>query len=410
MNKIRTIIRYELTNIFSRKSYMRMVFMMPIIGFLVYSGAALVNRGSAPEAEGTGSFMSASAPAEGAQGVLDQSGLIAEVPTEMTDSVVLLDSQAQGQQLVSDGQLSAYYVIAPDYLESGDILFVQKDYNFLATQSEAGVVRNLIAWNLFSDKQKATRYLDPMKVELRYTRPQTAKDFGGSQNFWLPYSLMMLFYLLIIGSSSLMLNSITYEKQNRVIEVLLTSYSTTEMLVGKTIALGLAGLFQTLIWTGTGYTLLTLAGRQFSLGASFSLPPSILVWGVVFFCLGYALYSSLMAGLGALVPNPKEGSQATLVVIFPLIIPLFFSNLVATAPNAPIFLFFSLFPLTSPISMVSRMSAAAVPLWQVALSIFLLLITIFYTIRSVARIFRAQALLAGKPFKVLDFVRAFRIK
>ena len=408
MHKIRTIIRYELTNIFSRKSYMRMVFMMPIISFLVYTGAALVNRGIAPE--GSGSFMSVSAPAEGAQGVLDESGLIAEVPPEMADSVVLLDSQAQGQQMVTEGQLSAYYVIAPDYLESGDILFVQKDYNFLATQSEAGVVRDLITWNLFSDKENATRYLNPMKVELQYTRPQTAKDFGGSQNFWLPYSLMMLFYLLIIGSSSLMLNSITYEKQNRVIEVLLTSYSTNEMLIGKTIALGLAGLFQTLVWTGTGYVLLTLAGRQFSLPASFSLPPIILLWGIVFFCLGYALYSSLMAGLGALVPNPKEGSQATLVVIFPLIIPLFFSNLLVAVPNAPIFVFFSLFPLTSPISMVSRMSAAAVPAWQVVLSILLLLVAIVYTIRSVARIFRAQALLAGKPFKVLDFVKAFRLK
>ena len=408
MNKIRTIIRYELNNIFSRKSYMRMVFMMPIIGFLVYSAAALVNRGIAPE--GVSSFMGAAAPVEGAQGVLDQSGLIAEIPAEMADAVVLLDSREQGQQMVAEGQLSAYYVIAPDYLDSGDILFVQKDYNFLATQNEAGLVRDLISWNLFSDKQNATRYLDPLKIDLQYTRPQTAKDFGGSQNFWLPYSLMMLFYLLIIGSSSLMLNSITYEKQNRVIEVLLTSYSTNEMLVGKTIALGLAGLFQTLVWTGTGFVLLTLAGRQFSLSASFSLPPIILVWGIVFFCLGYALYSSLMAGLGALVPNPKEGSQATLVVIFPLIIPLFFSNLVATAPNAPIFLFFSLFPLTSPISMVSRMSAAAVPLWQVALSIVLLLVAIVYTIRSVARIFRAQALLAGKPFKVLDFVRAFRLK
>ena len=253
--------------------------------------------------------MSASAPAEGAQGVLDQSGIISQVPEDMADAVVLLDNQDQGQQMVADGQLSAYYVIAPDYLESGDILFVQKDYNFLATQSEAGVVRDLIAWNLFSDKQAAARYLDPMEVDLQYTRPQTAKDFGGSQNFWLPYSLMMLFYLLIIGSSSLMLNSITYEKQNRVIEVLLTSYSTTEMLVGKTIALGLAGLFQTLVWTGTGFVLLTLAGRQFSLGASFSLPPIILVWGIVFFCLGYALYSSLMAGLGALVPNPKKAAR-----------------------------------------------------------------------------------------------------
>jgi ABC-2 type transport system permease protein len=407
MKKILLIIRYELSTIFSRKSYLRMVFMMPLISFLVYASAALVNRGIAPE--GVSSFVSTSSTAAGAQGVLDQSGIIREIPTDMMDEVVLLDSQEKGQQMVSDGQLSAYYIIAPDYLESGDILFVQKDYNFLATQSEAGAVRDLLSWNLFTDKQAAARYLDPMEVDLQYTRPQTARDFGGSQNFWLPYSLMMLFYLLIIGSSSLMLNSITYEKQNRVIEILLTSYSPMEMLVGKTIALGLAGLFQTIVWTGTGYTLLTLAGRQFSLPESFSLPPVILLWGLVFFCLGYALYSSLMAGLGALVPNPKEGSQATLVVIFPLIIPLFFSNLVSTAPNAPIFVFFSLFPLTSPISMVSRMSAAAVPGWQIALSIFLLLIAIVYTIRSVARIFRAQALLAGKPFKVLDFVRAFRL-
>ncbi|MDK2981929.1 MAG: type transport system permease protein [Chloroflexota bacterium] len=409
MHKIRTIIHYELTNLFSRKSYLRMVFILPLIGFLVYSAAALVNRGIAPE--GVSSFIS-SAPvaSDSQQGVLDQAGIITAIPPEMADAVMLLDSQEQGQTLVADGQLSAYYVIAPDYLQSGDILFVQKDYNFLATQSEAGVVRDLITWNLFSDKQAASRYLDPMQVDLQYTRPQTAKDFGGSENFWLPYGLMMLFYLLIIGSSSLMLNSITYEKQNRVIEVLLTSYSSMEMLIGKTIALGLAGLFQTLVWTGSGFVLLTLAGRQFSLPASFSLSPSILVWGVVFFCLGYALYSSLMAGLGALVPNPKEGSQATLVVIFPLLIPLFFSNLVATAPNAPIFVFFSLFPFTSPISMISRMSATAVPLWQTALSVFLLLLTIVYTIRSVARIFRAQALLAGKPFKVLDFVKAFRLK
>jgi ABC-2 type transport system permease protein len=140
----------------------------------------------------------------------------------------------------------------------------------------------------------------------------------------------------------MMLNSITFEKQNRVIEMLLTSISTNEMLIGKTIGLGLAGLFQTIVWTVSGYLLLYLSGQQFALPGSFMLSPSILLWGLVFFVLGYALYSSLMAGLGALVPNPKEGSQATLVVIFPLIIPLFFSNLVASTPNAPLFVFFSI--------------------------------------------------------------------
>lgn len=407
MNKILLIIHYELTTLLSRKSYLVIIFIVPIIGFLVYSGAALLNRGIAPE--GVNNFFGAPAQAE-AQGMIDHSGLIKEIPADLSEKIIRVNNEAEGQRLVEEGNISAYFIIAEDYLESGNVLFVQRDYNFLATQSETDNIRELITRNLFSDAQLAERYIDPMETEIVYTREQTAKDFGGSQNFWLPYSLMMLFYMLIIGASSMMLNSITHEKQNRVIEILLTSISTNEMLIGKTIALGLAGLLQTIAWIGSGYVLLNLAGRQFAIPDSFTLDPSILIWGIIFFILGYALYSSLMAGLGALVPNPKEGSQATLVVIFPLIIPLFFSNLVATTPNAPIFVFFSLFPLTSPISMISRMSATSIPAWQLALSILLLIIFIILAIRSVARIFRAQALLSGKPFNAKEYFQAFLIK
>ncbi len=404
IRKILLVIRYELTTLFSRRSYLLMVFLMPIISSLVYSGAALINRGIAPE--GVTDFFGASIQVK-YQAVVDQSGIIQDIPEYLQPTLKLISSKHEGQDLISKGEISEYFIISADYLESGDILFVQKDYNFLATQNDTDAIEDLISWNLFSDKSIAERYTQPMNINLIYTREQTAKDFGGSQNFWLPYTLMMLFYLLIIGASSMMLNSITHEKQNRVIEVLLTSMSTNEMLIGKTIALGIAGLFQTIVWIGTGYTLLNLAGQQFSIPESLMLSPSILVWGLVFFALGYALYSSLMAGLGALVPSPKEGSQATLVVIFPLIIPLFFSNMVATAPNAPIFIFFSLFPFTSPISMVSRMSAAAIPGWQLALSILLLVLAVFLTMRTVARIFRAQALLSGKPFNVNVYIRAF---
>ncbi len=404
LKKILLVIRYELTTLFSRRSYLLMVFLMPIISSLVYSGAALINRGIAPE--GVTDFFGGVAQGD-IQAIVDQSGIIQEVPKSLQSNLKLINSEQEGQDLISSNEISEYFIISEDYLESGNILFVQKDYNFLATQNDIGAIEELISWNLFSDKQMAERYTQPMNTTLIYTREQTAKDFGDSQNFWLPYSLMMLFYLLIIGASSMMLNSITKEKQNRVIEVLLTSLSTNEMLIGKTIALGIAGLFQTIVWIGTGYTLLNMAGQQFSLPETLALPPSILIWGIIFFILGYALYSSLMAGLGALVPNPKEGSQATLVVIFPLIIPLFFSNMVATAPNAPIFIFFSLFPFTSPISMVSRMSAAAIPAWQIALSILFLVLTIILTMRTVARIFRAQALLSGKPFNVKVYIRAF---
>jgi ABC-2 type transport system permease protein len=204
-----------------------------------------------------------------------------------------------------------------------------------------------------------------------------------------------------------MLTSITHEKENRVMELLLTSVSPREMLIGKIIALGLTGLLQTLIWLASSYTLIQLAGQEFALPDTFLLTPDLLAWGILFFMLGYGLYASMMAGLGALVPNPKEGSQATIVVIFPLIIPMFFSNLVATAPNAPIFVFFSIFPLTAPISMVSRMSATLVPVWQIMLAIILQIVSTIFIVRGVSRMFRAQTLLSGKPFHLKEYLNAF---
>lgn len=403
MSKIRHIIFFELKTLLSRRSYLLIIFLVPLIGFVFYFAASLVNRGIAPDGI-TDLFtpVNSSAP----QGIVDQSGLVVSIPSEIKKKISLVDSEDNARKLISNGKISAFFIIPPDYLESGKVDFIQKNYNFLATNNETEIFRQVITNALFSDASTANRYLRPMEVTTKYLKDLVEKDFGGAENFWLPYTIMMMFYILIIGASSLMLNSITNEKKNRVIEILLTSTSPIEMLVGKTIALGIAGLIQTTVWLGSGFILLNLAGRQFSLPDAYNLPASLLAFGLIFFLLGYGLYSSLMAGLGALVPNPKEGSQATLAVIFPLIIPLFFSSLVATAPNNPLFVFFSLFPLTSPISMVSRMSATAVPEWQVGLSIIILIGAILFTTRAAARFFRAQELLSGKSFKAKDFVKA----
>ena len=103
---------------------------------------------------------------------------------------------------------------------------------------------------------------------------------------------------MIFGTASLMLNSITGEKQNRVLEILMTSVTPTQMLTGKIVALGLTGLLQTVVWSSAGLLLLRISGQSLGLPASFQLPVSILVWGAVFFLLGYGLYGSLMAGRG----------------------------------------------------------------------------------------------------------------
>ena len=404
MAKIIAIIRHEISSIIGRKSYRRITFLVPLIGFLIYSGAALVNRGIAPE--GVNDFFG---PPQNAvmQGLVDMSGLIERIPQGPASQLQRFPDEASARNAISSGSISSYFIIESDYLHSGEVRFVQKDYNFLSTTAETSAIRETIVHNLFSSEARAGRYLDPADFEITYIREQIEKDFKGPTEFWLPYSLMIMFYILIIGSSSLMLTSITHEKQNRVMEILLSSVSPREMLVGKIIALGATGLLQTLIWLISGYVLIQLSGREFALPETYLLTPDLLAWGILFFILGYMVYSSLMAGLGALVPDPKEGSQATLVVIFPLIIPMFFSNLVASAPNAPLFVFFSIFPLTAPISMVSRMSATLVPGWQIALAIVLQLLSTVFIVQAISRMFRTQNLLSGTSFKLKSYINAF---
>ena len=113
-----------------------------------------------------------------------------------------------------------------------------------------------------------------------------------------------------------------------------------------------------------------------------------------------------LAGLGALVPNLREASQATILVIFPLIIPMMLNSVLINEPNSTISVIMSLFPLTSPIAMMTRLAAGGVPFWQPVLAAILLVITAVWVVRSVARMFRAQTILSGQPFSRKLFINA----
>jgi ABC-2 type transport system permease protein len=402
LRNLHKIIQFELVTLLRRKSYRRVLFFVPLVGFLFYSGAYIINRTIAPEGE-PDLFADSSSDSE--QGLVDQSRLITFIPEEVAGKIILIQDEEQAREMAELGKLSSFFIIDENYLENGRVEFIQRDYNFFSTSNETANLNIVITQNIFSDRKKSIRYLEPMSIAfIELVSEKTTNQ--QSDAFWLPYSMTILFYMLILGASSLMLNSITNEKKNRVIEILLTSTSTKDLLIGKMIALGIAGLIQTILWLGSGTLLLTLAGRASMVDQVYVPSFSIFIWGLIYFILGYALYSSFMSGLGALVPNPKEGSQATFFVIFPLFIPLFFSATIASAPNSPLFVVLSLFPLTSPVMMIARMTAATVPVWQIALSIGLLGITIVYVTQAILRLFRAQTLLSGKPFKAKDYFSA----
>jgi ABC-2 type transport system permease protein len=202
-----------------------------------------------------------------------------------------------------------------------------------------------------------------------------------------------------------MLSSITKEKENRVMEILISSIKPLELFTGKILGLGLVGLLQMVVWMSSALLLLRLGGNTLNLPQNLQLPPQIIVWGIVFFILGYLLYATIMASIGILVPNLKEASQATYVVIIPFLIPLMLVGAIIEKPNGILSTVLSLIPLTAPNTMMTRLAAATVPLWQLLVSIALMLVTIILLIRAVSSMFRAQHLLTGKKFSLGLFIK-----
>lgn len=189
-------------------------------------------------------------------------------------------------------------------------------------------------------------------------------------------------------------------------EILMSSIQPKQLLTGKILGLGLVGLLQLGVWLGSAFLLLRLFGTTLDIPPELQPSPIVLVWSVIFFVLGYLVYAILMAGVGALVPNLKEATQATFVIIFPMLIPLFLIGVIINQPNSILPVILSLFPFTAPNTIMTRITATTVPLWQILLSIGLLLITAFILIRAVAGMFKAQLLLTGKKFSIGLYLKA----
>jgi ABC-2 type transport system permease protein len=201
------------------------------------------------------------------------------------------------------------------------------------------------------------------------------------------------------------MSSIAKEKENRVMEILMSSIKPIQLFTGKILGLGVVGLLQMVLWLGSAILILRLGGGTLNIPQNLQLPPGILIWGVVFFILGYLVYASIMAGIGAFVPNVKEASQATFYVIMPLLIPLILVGVITEAPNAMLPTLLSLIPFTAPTTILTRMAVSPVPLWQLLVAIVLLILTIFILIRAVAGLFRAQILLTGKEFNLGTYIK-----
>lgn len=405
MRKTLLVLKTEIINVITRRSFLIMTFVVPLIGFGLFLGITSLNQSNPETLE---SIISAPTTDLESEGYIDHSGVIQSIPSDISAGrLIPYANEEAAKRAIENGDISAFYIIPEDVVERGEVILVKPDFSPLSSEQNDWVMRWVFKVNLLEGDESLTAQVNhPMEVTRVNLLPDTTRAADSPLAFVVPYATTMLFYIIILGSASMLLNSVAKEKQNQVIEVLMLSVTPRQMLTGKIVGLGITGLLQTIIYTGISYSLLRISGRTSAAAASFDLPPSILGWGVVFFLAGYAIYASLMAGVGALVPNLREASQATFVVIFPMMIPLFLMTALIEEPNGVVSMILSLVPFTAPVAMMTRLAASTVPLWQLLASVGLALLTAALIIRAVAGMYRAQVLLSGQEFKVGLFFRA----
>jgi len=400
MRNILLVIKQEIANTLGKPSFWITTFLLPLVimGFTVGS-QLVVNRMF--EAEDDSALLNGAPQAQAVTiGYVDQAGLIQEFPQGFPSQMLQkFESEAVAQAALERGELQRYYIIPADYTATGELLSVEPELKPFTRFGTTDLLSNLLSYNLAIQAQTPALLLDPLPtINERTLAPQDDRGLGGYDTFAgfiVPFAVLFIFFFVLTMTGGFMLQSVSREKENRVAEVLLLSLRPRDLMLGKIVGLGFVALVQMGIWLGG--SLLTLERNRALLDLAADaviLPPGFIGWAIAFFLLGFLVYAAMLGAIGALAPTSREGSQFTFIILLPLMLPLWFQSAFIQAPNGALATFFSLFPLSAPMAMITRMVSNAVPLWQVLLSLALLAATAYGLVVLAARFFRADTLLS----------------
>jgi len=322
--------------------------------------------------------------------------LIQAIPDDLPQGLLqAFPDETAARAAVENGQIDEFAIITHDYLGTGDLVLVQRNFQPLGSTPEA-LFKYVIDANLTGDDALAAALSQPAQaVQMHSLAPGNSTAKSSPFATLAPMAVLFIFFFLLLMSSGFMLQSVSREKENRTVEILLLSLRPRELMLGKILGLSVVALFQMAVWIGCGLLVLGGGGLILSSAASLNLPASFVVWTLLYFILGYLLYASMMGAIGALAPTARESGQFTFLVLLPLMIPYLFRNIFIQTPNSPLAVALSLFPLTAPASMITRLAAINVPLWQIAASLGGLAVTAFFIVQVSARFFRADTLLSS---------------
>ena len=423
MRKTWLVARHEFSVTTGRLSYRAFVALVPALVILGLAAAAIFQAVSADDAPGDGA-PSAAPDAETLFGYVDGAAGADGQPLfsrfrQQADARFTLyaDEQAATRDLLA-GRIERLFIFPADFLATGRIVEMREERPGLFDSGGSGgnnALRRFVAQNLF-DGQVSADLLDRAVTPYRLSVVEVsdsgapADDDDGIIDAPLFMAVGVLFIVSAFTASGYLLQGLTEEKENRMMEVLLSSIDPEHLMYGKLIGLGAAGLAQIAVWAASLVALALALGAIMDWPIDLARLPSLgnAAAALAYFVLGYALIGALLAAIGAITTNQRQASNITALVIVPAIAPMWFMFTLLENPDSTLARTLSFIPITAPVTSLMRLGLGGMSGWDVALSLAILAAGVAAAIALTARVFRAYLLTYGQPPRLGHLLRTLR--
>lgn len=342
-------------------------------------------------------------------GYVDQSGLLADPlpapPVEAPDKptpIQAFPDETAARHALDTGLIQGYYVIPVDYLTKGSLkeVFLQtikpsprlQFYSFLEVNLLAGVDAP-VAERLMKGDEMIARSLDG-------SRQMSSKN--GWFSLFLPIIAAIGFIIAMFTAGGYLMQAVVEEKENRTMEVILTSVSPNQFMSGKIIADISIGLTQIFAWLVFIIIAIRIAARSLDFLQGIQVSPQLVLLSLVILLPTFVMVSAFMALIGATVSEAREGQQMIGLISLPIWIPYMLVAVIIENPNSPLAVALSLLPLTSSLTMLLRQGVTILPPWQIALSSSILVISAIAAIWLAGKAFRLGMLRYGKRLSLRE--------
>ena len=411
MSKLLLVAKYEYARNVFKKTFIIAILSVPLMLVLSIGLGWLIHTMENPDAP---------------VGYVDHAGVLADpipVPNRAgspdspsaSDLVTLIPFQTEeeaGEALESKA-IQAYYVVAADYRQTNrvELVYIEPPgdnvtsqfWDFMQINGLADLPPE-IARRAVAGSNLIVRWPDDM--------PGGGREFSERTflNNLLPFFVGIVFVVLLFMSSGYLTQAVATEKENRTMEIVVTSISPGQLIGGKVLGIIAITLTQVIAWIAFAVLAVLIGGRYLGLGflENLSTDPRTIITMLAIAIPTYVMLASLMAAVGATVTEGQDAQQVAGLFSLPVVAPFWFAVLIIENPSSPLAIGLSLFPPTALSAFAIRMMSVPIPFWQIAVSVTLLVLCAGGAVWVAGRAFRLGMLRYGQRLNWRELVNVKR--